>query len=76
MSMPEAAMNKYARVVFSKNNIGFSWNVFLVKAKSVSQSMKGLPNYNFRCGVFIRYGSHILAASIFWFSHQSINDLS
>jgi len=62
VTVPEAAVHENNGAVFRHNNIGFSRQVFSVKAVSVSEGMKDRANPHFGLCIPALYRSHVPAA--------------
>jgi hypothetical protein len=62
MTMPEASVHENCLFAFSKNYIGFSWQVTSVQPKPIPEPMQNSTNDQFRLGVSSFDSAHSSAA--------------
>lgn len=62
--VPEAAMHKDRRLIRAKDNVGATWQIALVKSKSVSKSVKKRPHSALWPRVFAFDACHQAAAAL------------
>ena len=73
MTVPEATIHNNKRLVFRKDHIGFSRNIFYMKSKAVAECMQPLSDKNLWTSIFCFDAGHHPAPGCFIYDigHQA-----